>query len=211
MKSIPLKIAQVCTFIVLLILSIVWFFNSIGLVFTIFSPNATLSQKVMWKVPVRVESKDLTNQVTYRSDSFEATKIEYKQVWLEVTATQHKAFFQTMVYLAFLGLCVIAFPFYYFLFHVLASIETTPFSSENLSRIRNMGLLVIVGELYRFFLFVYLSVSFVDIVDIQTIDIAPIGWTNLNFQILFLGIIILIIGEVFKRGFILQENENLTV
>ena len=211
MKSIPLKIAQIFTFIVLLGVSLGCFLLFIMTVLAPFSPEGAPWENRSWKIPVKMESKELPDQEMYSDDRFKPTKIEYTRVQLEVVPSKDKAFFQTVMNLAFLGAIVFALPFYYFLFHILASVETIPFSKENVSRIKKMGLLVIGGELYRFFLFLYLSISIVKEIDIQGFEIAPIGWTNLNFLILFLGIIILVIGEVFRQGFVLQENENLTV
>ena len=211
MKSIPLKIAQTVTFVILLVLSVASLFSTLSLVLSIFGPESSSSQQVTWLVPIKMENKHLVDQENYQTLAFKPTKIRYHKAWLEVAVLEHKSFFQSMIYLAYLGIFAIGFPFYFFLFHILASVETAPFSKENVSRMKKMGLLVIGGELYRFFLFLYLSVSIVKQIDIPGAEIAPVGWTELNFPILFLGVIILILGEVFKRGFTLQENENLTV
>lgn len=211
MKSIPLKIAQVVTFVILLILSVASLFSSLSLVLSIFGPENSSSQQVTWLVPIKIENKDLVDQENYQTLAFKPTKIRYHKAWLEVAVLENKSFFQSMIYLAYLGIFAISFPFYFFLFHILASVETAPFSKENVSRMKKMGLLVIGGELYRFLLFLYLSVTIVSETDLKGADIAPIGWTELNFLILLLGIIILVIGEVFKQGLVLQENENLTV
>ncbi|MEM6633225.1 MAG: hypothetical protein AAF694_26375 [Bacteroidota bacterium] len=158
-----------------------------------------------------MKSEDITDRVTYKDDVFKATHIKYTKVYIQVNPTEGKVFFRNMQYLGILGIYIIGFLCNYLLFHILASIKTNPFGTENLSRITQMGFLVIGGELYRFFLSLFFSHTVVKNMDIQGIEIAPIGWTDLNFAILILGITILAIGEVFRRGSVLQENENLTV
>ncbi len=211
MKSIPLKIAQIVAFIALLVITMAGFVLSVSVVLAIFGPDNPPLNKVNWVIPLKMEREELTDRVTYSEDTFEAVKIDYRKVYLEILATKHKTFFLTMRYLALLGVCIFGFLSNYFLFHILASVEANPFSKENLSRIKKLGLLVIGGEIYYFSISLFLSISVIQKIDIPGIEIAPIGWTDMNFGIIFLGIIILVIGEVFRQGSVLQENENLTV
>ena len=211
MKSLPLKVAQVLTFIALLGTSFSLFILPCFAVISIFSPDGSPMKNATWEIPLKMESEYQPDRVIQIDEAFKATEIEYQRVNLEVLPVENKAFFQGMIYLALFVLVAMGWLILYFLFHVLASIKTDPFSQENLSRIRKIGLLVIGLELYHFFISLYLSVSIGKSVVIEGAKVIPIGWTFIDFGVIFLGIIILVIAEVFRQGFVLQEYENLTV
>ena len=211
MSSLPLKIAKALTFIGLLGATIACFGILFLAIVSFLSPNGTPVKNATWEIPLKIESELHPEKITHSDNAFIATKVEYDRVELEMLPTKNKSLTQGMIYLTGFGFSVISFLILFNLFQVLANLDTQTFIRENVQRVRRIGLLAIGFELYRFSLSLLLSLTIGPKIDIQGAEVVAIGWTNLDFNIIFLGIIILVIAEVFKQGYVLQEYENLTV
>ena len=85
-----------------------------------------------------------------------------------------------------------------------------PFSMDNSKRIRVIGWAVIAASAIKALLSFLLGLYFTTLIDLPGLDLAAnIGLQD--FAGVFVGIIILILAEVFQHGARLQEESNLTV
>ncbi|MEW5784574.1 MAG: DUF2975 domain-containing protein [Bacillota bacterium] len=88
-------------------------------------------------------------------------------------------------------------------------VDETPFTSNNVRRIRFSGAAVIAGTLLKALLNTLIGVYFSKVVHLPGLEL------NYNYKIdfigIFLGLVILILAEVFRQGARLQEDQDLTV
>lgn len=90
--------------------------------------------------------------------------------------------------------------------------DNNPFTIENSKRLRIMGILVIAGSLIYHLIGYVIGLSTVK--SLATLDIKDFKF-QINFHpdlgMLFMGIVLLILAEIFHRGCHLQEEIDLTV
>lgn len=85
-----------------------------------------------------------------------------------------------------------------------------PFAPDNAGRIRAMGLLVIISTIVKSMLFTVIGMLLKDYVLVKGVELkARLG--SLDLTGILLGLLILVLAEVFRYGAELQEERNLTV
>lgn len=85
--------------------------------------------------------------------------------------------------------------------------QNNPFDEHNIQRIKNIGLILMLSAFFHFFfnIFIvhYLNTHFkVDSVALTS---------KFNFSYLAIGMILIIVAEVFRRGASLEQENNLTI
>ncbi len=97
--------------------------------------------------------------------------------------------------------------------HILASLtEGNPFTLKNAKRIRIIGIVIIGGELLISLVMIGFAMIINASVDIRGFQLI---WMKLIFEIslptIFLGIVVLIIAEIFRLGVRMREDQELTI
>ena len=135
------------------------------------------------------------------------------EVSRELTVNLTKWWFLLLIVI-FTSVLVGVFLFILFqLRHLLASLtEGNPFIIKNAKRLRIIGLVIIIGELF----FNLTRICTAVIIDASArIEGAKLVWSELisgfSLPTLFLGIVILIIAEIFRLGVYMREEQELTI
>ncbi|MFC1553448.1 DUF2975 domain-containing protein [candidate division KSB1 bacterium] len=104
---------------------------------------------------------------------------------------------------------MLAFVIYYFrkIFNNLYLDD--PFKMENIKRVRTIGYLIIGIEVFFFVKFVVLNEIFRSKIFIQDGDISFIH--SFNWMVIFSGLAVLVIAEIFRLGFEIKEEQKLTI
>lgn len=164
--------------------------------------NGTLS------VPVFFELDAAANNVASPSLGIEGAKLQDARANLRVSAGKGGFL------LANLSVLVVLLSLVLWLVTQLRRVFRTlrdgqPFAAANVSRIRQVGWAVILGELARagtiFFESYYASTHF------TVGGIRFVASQDINVAAIFSGLVILIIAEVFREGTRLDEEQSLTV
>jgi len=136
--------------------------------------------------------------------------------FLRLTFTQVEFRNQRLIYLGFLGLALISLliaqAIIYQLRRIFRTLRTgtgNPFTKENASRIRAIGLITIGGTFLRFLAGFILGLLMRVNIMIQGVELSY--RSSLHLSSIFMGLVILILAEVFWYGASLQEDQNLTV
>ena len=90
-----------------------------------------------------------------------------------------------------------------------------PFIYENAKRIRLMGIIILIAELLRvlkdFSVVVYLK----NIITSSTVNVFTLPfefyWEYLRLDLIFIGILVIILSEIFRLGAKIQEEQKLTI
>ena len=211
MKSPYLRLAKLFTLAGLIVTSI-GCLVILGLAINSFASSATsIGDKVTLEVPLRMKSdyRDLAT-VLFKDDVFLAKRIEYKDVELEVYPANNIPLTQGLIYLVGLIYVLIIGAILYQLFRILKSF-TNPFQPHNIRRIQRIGFLVMGIEVYRIMMNLSIYIAIGSKVQVRNAEVASFNIMDVNLSIIFLGILILTLAEVFKQGLVLQELENQTV
>ena len=150
-------------------------------------------------------------------ESYEITSEHLDVAGARITDAQGTLRFtsaNTLATLSYLGIALAYFTVLVVVLYQLRKIfrslsEGKPFSVENASRIRLIGLFVIFGELAHSVI-VFLSQLYVESV-FNTTGLKIDAEMNLEFSPIFGGLVLLVIAEVFRLGAQLQEDRDLTV
>ena len=211
LKSTYLPIAKVFTIAGLAVTTIVCLVI-LGLAISSFvSSDTSIKNKVTLEVPLHIKSdyKDVAN-VLFKDNQFLAKRIEYNDVGLEVYPANNIPLTQGLIYLTALIYVLIIMSILYQLFRILESFHN-PFRKNNIRRIQKIGFLVIGIELYRCIMTLFIYIIIGSKVQVENAEVISFNILNVNLPLIFLGVIILTLAEVFKQGLILQEFENQTV
>lgn len=210
-KSPYLQLARIFTVTGLIISSIACLVILGLAIRSFFSPATSIKDKITLEVPLEIKSdyKDLAN-VSFKDNLFLAKRIEYNDVELEVYPANNIPLTQGLIYLVGLVYLLIIASILYQLYRILASF-TNPFQQSNIKRIQKIGFLVMGIELYRIMMILFVQLTIGSKVRIVDAEIASFKIMDVDLPIIFLGIIILTLAEVFKQGLVLQEFENQTV
>jgi hypothetical protein len=84
-----------------------------------------------------------------------------------------------------------------------------PFDPENAGRIRKVGLVVVIWGLAAPFLKYFSAVFWIERVSVTGLVLKPP--IDFNLEILFLGLAIIVLSEIFNRAAALQKDQSLTV
>lgn len=85
----------------------------------------------------------------------------------------------------------------------------TPFSGDNVRRIRIIGMAVIAGSLLKTVVYTMIGLHIADLVQVPGLEVQ--GRIELDLGGIFLGMVVLVLAEVFRHGARLQEEQDLTV
>ncbi len=96
----------------------------------------------------------------------------------------------------------------------LALSAETPFVKDNSKIVRIIGITIIVGALFNILTKSALLLYFNNSISIPNFSVS-INWSSVSlsdiFNTIFLGLVILIIAEVFQRGAIIEKEQKLTI
>ncbi len=103
---------------------------------------------------------------------------------------------------------------FYILYHLRNFFQTlkqeNPFSRKNGTRLRAIGITIIIASVFWNEIYSsLLSYMVRGHISIEGIDIS--SHSNFNFQVILLGLIILVISEVFRLGAEMKEEQELTI
>lgn len=165
-----------------------------------------------FEVPIQLKNPEKFYTPTDLDDRFYSTHIEVKNATLEVKP-QQQSWSQTLAYLHAAVYLFFFLGILYFLSKMLDSFRISqPFLRKNIIYLRWMGMLTIGLGLYTFFVRLVISSIFRDkfsVAHANLID-TPSFW-DINFVLLFLGMVFLTLTQAFNIGAKLQEFEDQTV
>ncbi len=132
-------------------------------------------------------------------------QVEFKDVAIKNPKQLILGFLPFGIIMISLGMAII-----YQLRKIFATLAAgTPFVLENANRIRKIGLLIFGGVVAQFVAGLFLSRAIMENVIIKgTIFTAKSG---LNGGAIFIGLVILILAEIFRQGALLKEEQDLTI
>lgn len=90
-----------------------------------------------------------------------------------------------------------------------ALIEERPFIAENTGRIRRIGVYILAGAVTYSVGGFLTGLFLMNNLSIPGVELNP--RFNLNSGLIFIGLVVLVLGEVFSIGFRLQEDQDSTV
>jgi hypothetical protein len=115
--------------------------------------------------------------------------------------------------LQIVGMLVVLGVVLYALWHLRALMRSvlagTPFLPENASRIRKVGLVVVAWSLLTPFAKYFVGAAMIEGVHVPGILLKPP--IEFNPDVLFLGLAIIVLGEIFRQASLLQRDQSLTV
>lgn len=88
-------------------------------------------------------------------------------------------------------------------------VDGTPFTIDNVRRIRFIGAAVIAGTLLKGLLHTLIGIYFSNVIQLPGLELN--ANVKIDFIGIFLGLVILVLAEVFRHGARLQEDQDLTV
>ncbi|MGI6616176.1 MAG: DUF2975 domain-containing protein [Dethiobacteria bacterium] len=123
----------------------------------------------------------------------------------QVLPTNLSVQFMLVLLLMFIGVLVL-----YQLRKIFATLTAgTPFTDENVGRIRIIGIALIAGALFESVIHILNGVYLSNILRMPGVE------TGVNMKIdltgVFMGVVVIILAEVFRYGAYLQEEQDLTV
>ncbi|MGE4321349.1 MAG: DUF2975 domain-containing protein [Acholeplasmataceae bacterium] len=90
---------------------------------------------------------------------------------------------------------------------LLKNVKEEPFNAQNSIILRNLGIGYVIGGVV-----ISLFNEFLRVIVVRTIDIFDTNFDiRLNWQYIFIGVLILILGYIFSYGSYLQEEHDQTV
>jgi hypothetical protein len=194
------------------ILNIVWIVQWIGVVFIIlFSIYLAVSSgegSLNLHIPINFETVD-KGTIQFLENKANNFEIEFARGRAVISGPIP---IQILIYYFIISEIMFGIAIYitYLLQMFFKSLKNEdPFVRENGKRLRSIGLAIIIGSiLWNFFTIFYSSLIRTSV----SMDGIEIG-THLNFkfEIILLGLIILVISEVFQLGAELKEEQELTI
>lgn len=165
-----------------------------------------------YEVPIELHKLNEYYDLTELSAAYDDVYIEVKKANLELKSkssniSQVSMFLYGGLYMAFWA-C-----FIFLLYRILTSINSaSAFAAKNYKRIRNLGIMVIVYSLFEpFFGLIFrlglkdLEQHIPDFIEIQNLRI------SLDFTEIFLGLLLIVLAEVFRQGYELKTLEEQTI
>lgn len=188
--------------------------TGIFLIFALMALLGLLPDKLTgtYELPIILENPEAYYTVEELHPTYQCAEIEVKNANIEIMPISNNGAQALLFILAaiYTGLN------YLILYKLSGLLETfqspTPFKRANARYIRHIGLLTLAFPLYKYLIGGGVSLYFQNYFTIQHASITSFTsiW-EINFPIIFLGLIILVLAEVFKIGADLQELEEQTV
>lgn len=118
------------------------------------------------------------------------------------------------LFLVFMPFCMIMLSFgmtiVYQLRKIFATLVTgNPFLLENAKRIRNIGLIIFGGVILEFIVGLVLGIMIMENVIIEGVIFSAKG--KLDAAGIFIGLVMLVLAEIFRQGALLKEEQELTI
>lgn len=157
---------------------------------------------------------DLTENypVKILDSDFQAKGIQIKKAELEIESIKYKRMICVLGYL----LAAAYFSFYviilYWLSRILSSFNSSrPFTFQNVKRIRGIAATIFLGVMCEYFIYISIYFYFKNKFVIENAEPNLPGITDINWELIFVSLVIFALAEVFKRGSELEELEKLTI
>ena len=174
-----------------------------------FLPN---DLRATYELPLELHNAENYYTVSDLDSMYVSQGIEVKKAELEVLPDEPRwsqvfAYLQPVIYLGFFMAIL------HFLSKILVVFRSqTPFSISNVHYLRWIGLITIALGCYKFLIGLIVANTFYDKFEVKhaTIIGGPSIW-DFNYVAIFLGLVFLVLAEVFKTGHKLQELEEQTV
>jgi hypothetical protein len=123
--------------------------------------------------------------------------------------TRSKAAWTLVMGLAEMVLLVVLYVFGQLRAVLRTVVDRRPFMPENAERIRKVGLVTVAWSLVVPFLKLFTGVAVLDEVAVEGLILKPPF--EFSFEILFFGLAIIVLAEVFRQASVLQHQQSLTV
>lgn len=170
------------------------------------------NRDVTFELPVKLNNIQSNYPVTSHSTQYSSTHIEAKDVELEILPTKrtYPQFFAHLMAASFVGFYLAIL---LFLGRIINTIRNgTPFQKRNVASIRWIGILTISIAVYEFLIGWIITSIFSSKFSVENAEILSTAsiW-DINFITIFLGLVFLVVAEVFRYGKQLQDLEDQTV
>ncbi|MFC2167800.1 DUF2975 domain-containing protein [Acidobacteriota bacterium] len=197
----------------IIIISVGWALGIFFLLLASVSGNtAPHDEFVNLGIPYNLEKFENQKEIQTLDSTF-GDMVLGMEISRELTLNLTKWWFLFLIML-FTSLAVVVFVFILLqLRHILASLtEGNPFTLENAKRIRIIGIVIIAGEFLVNLLMIGTALIIDAHVDIEGAKLA-VGklFSGFSLSNIFLGVVVLIIAEIFRLGVRLQEDQELTI
>ena len=165
-----------------------------------------------FELPIKLKNMEQFYLAEDLHATYQSTHIEVKKANLEVLP-KDKNWGQALLYFMGIIFCLLNYFILVNLTHLLENFQTTtPFKWDNSKYIRRIGWLTIAFPLYKYLVETIVIAIFQPHFSVENATIPGFAslW-EINFPLIFLGLIILVLAEVFKTGADLQDLEAKTV
>jgi len=197
------------SFLLDLIWGVYWCFFVLILFATIYSFFSEDNSNLAPKIPIEFRTNEFG---TFQSSDSTIQKIAIgstkgKIVFLSTVPFKFWIFNVISIYVMYaLTLCIL-----YHLRNFFQTLkEDNPFTRKNGTRLRAIGITIIIASVFWKKIYSLLLISMVSgKISIEGIEIS--SHSNFDFQVILLGLIILVISEVFRLGSEMKEEQELTI
>ena len=162
--------------------------------------------RISIEVPVRLQNINNYYKAKAVKNDFEAVRIEVEDARLKAIPTdgrmsQFLGYLIAAIYTSFFGLI---------LFQLLKVLETfknnQPFTQKNVSNVRRIGWLTLSLVLFELVIHFWAKILYQDSFSVSGAIITDTSiWEEIEYIALFLGLVILALSEVFKKGATLRK------
>ncbi|RMG84076.1 MAG: DUF2975 domain-containing protein [Bacteroidetes bacterium] len=168
--------------------------------------------RVSLEIPVHLQKVQTFYEARALSDAYEQVRIEVEDARLKAVPAKGRwpqvlGYFIATIYTGMFALL------FYQLQKILFTFKNDrPFTARNVDHIRRIGALAVGIVLFEFLIYSLGGILFGDqfVVEHGALTGRPF-LERINWTTLFLGLIVLALSEVFRKGAVLQENDDLTV
>ncbi len=211
MKSQFIAKALTLIMIVIVVIGILGILISIlasGFAFTGYLPERFVPSM---EIPITVNNLNQYFDFSTLKDHYSDVELEMRGLNLELVPRSADniegwIYLFVAIYIAFYSYAA------FLLYKILRSIaQGQAFDPAQYVRIRDLGIAVIVIELFHILIIPILGGLWSDLTNILPQGISTNFQLEIDFAVIFLGMIILVLSEIFRQGSHLKELEELTV
>ena len=163
------------------------------------------------ELPLILENTAANYPVTELNEELMSKGIEIKHVELEVLPHDNRtAQFLSYLHAAFY-VSLISFILYRLLNFVSSVRSNDPFNGNNVKYIFQIGVTLLTLAVYDWLVRLITKISYAKYFVVNDARFAKVTVIDINLELVFCAMIIMVLAQAFKRGNELQELENLTV